>query len=366
MSVFYVGLDVHSKMTEHVIEDADGTVIAQGRVPTTPEGLRSIVVDSGVEPGTRVGLETGTMARYVANLLQDLGLEPVVIDAHEVRLKAYRPRQKSDRRDAFEICEGLRRNIYRTIVHMPPESIQKLRATLAQRRHFVRVQSAEMSATKHVLRSSGLRHLSRQLETESGWQRLASQIEDVLLGSRIALHHAVWRAAGEQVALLNNSLFEQSRPFEEEFLRLQTVPGVGPIVALTVIAAFSDAKRFPSAKHAASYAGLVPSTSQSGDRDWHGHITKQGSAELRSMLCEAAHHASRKTNPLNPYFKSLCARRGYKMAITAVAHRLCRVLYAMMRDQADFDIQQIGVEVGPFEKKVVVPFRLRRTKAPQA
>ena len=365
MSVFYVGLDVHSKMTEYAVEDDAGTLISQGRVPTTPEGLRLLVTEHRVAPGTRVGLETGTMARYVAGHLRDLGLEPRVIDAHEVRLKAHRPRQKSDRRDAFEICEGVRRDIYRSIVHIPPEPVQQLRTTLAQRRHFVRVQSAEMSAAKHVLRSSGLRALSRQLQRESAWQRLIAQTGDPLLASRLEVHHAVWRAAGEQIALLDGSLFEQSRPFEADFLRLQTVPGVGPIVALTAIAAFSDATRFPSAKHAASYAGLVPSTDQSGDRDWHGHITKQGPAELRSMLCEAAHHAGRKNHPLNPYFKSLCARRGYKMAITAIAHRLCRMLYAMLRDQADFDVHQLGIEIGPFEKKIVMPYRLRRVTKPK-
>ena len=64
--------------------------------------------------------------------------------------------------------------------------------------------------------------------------------------------------------------------------RLETVPGVGPIVALTAIAVFADVSRFGSAKHAASYSGLVPSTFQSGDRDCHGHITKRGSAELRT------------------------------------------------------------------------------------
>lgn len=63
---------------------------------------------------------------------------------------------------------------------------------------------------------------------------------------------------------------------------------------------------------------------------------------------------------MNPYFRSLCARRGYKMAIVAVAHRLCRILYAMLRDGTDFDIKKLGIEVGPFEKKVVTPYRLRR------
>jgi transposase len=362
MATCYVGLDVHSKMTEYVIEDAAGTVTSRGQVPTTPSGLRSLVTQHGLESGTRVALETGTMARYVSTQLQHLSLEPVVVDAHEVRLKAYRPRQKSDRRDAFEICEGLRRDVYRAIVHMPPEPIQNLRETLARRRHFVRVKSTEMSAAKHLLRSSGLRHLSRLLQRESAWQKLVSQVEEVVLASRIESHHQVWRVAGEQVMALEASLFEQSRLFEADYMRLQTAPGVGPIVALTAISAFSDVKRFPSAKHAASYAGLVPSTDQSADRDWHGHITKQGSSELRAMLCEAAHHASHKNHPLNPYFKSLCARRGYKMAITAVAHRLCRLLYAMLRDRVDFDIHKLGIEVGPFEKKIVMPYRLRRTK----
>ena len=118
-------------------------------------------------------------------------------------------------------------------------------------------------------------------------------------------------------------------------------------------------KRFPDAKHAASYAGLVPSTYQSGEHEAHGRITKRGSAELRAMLCEAAHHASRPDHPLNPYFARLCARRGYKMAIVAVAHRLCRIIFAMLRHQSDFDVAKLGVERGPFEHKIVRAYRLK-------
>ena len=64
----------------------------------------------------------------------------------------------------------------------------------------------------------------------------------------------------------------------------------------------AQVSRFPSAKHAASYGGLVPSTFESGGRDAHGHIAKRGSSELRAMLCEAAHHARLRWHPLNPYF----------------------------------------------------------------
>jgi hypothetical protein len=77
------------------------------------------------------------------------------------------------------------------------------------------------------------------------------------------------------------------------------------------------------------------------------------------MLCEAAHHASRPDHPLNPYFARLCARRGYKTAIIAVAHRLCWIIFAMLRHQSDFDVAKLGVERGPFEHKIVRAYRLK-------
>lgn len=170
-------------------------------------------------------------------------------------------------------------------------------------------------------------------------------------------HRAVWRCAHDQVAALEISLKEQQRPFQPEVDRLQTVPGVGPIVALTTIAVFSDVRRFPTAKHAASYAGLVASTFDSGERVQHGHITRRGSSELRAMLCEAAHHAWRRSNPFHPYFSSLSARRGYKLAVVAVAHRLCRILYSMLRYGTDFNVTRLGVEPGRFERTTVHHYR---------
>jgi hypothetical protein len=134
-----------------------------------------------------------------------------------------------------------------------------------------------------------------------------------------------------EIQALETLLAAHQHPFVSDLQRLQTIPGVGPIVAATVVAVFADVQRFPDAKHAASYAGLTPSTYQSGARDVHGRITKRGSAELRAMLCEAAHHAARPQHPLHPYFAQQCAQHGYKRAVVAVAHRLCRIMFAMLR-----------------------------------
>jgi transposase len=362
MAQYYVGLDVHSRQSVFVIEDAAGRVIAQGEVPTTPAGFEHLRATYDLPLGTPVALETGTVAFFAARQLTTSGLTPLVVDAHEVRLKAYRPLQKSDRRDAFELCEGLRRGSYRAIVHVPPAAVLRLRETLARRRHFVRLQSAQVCRVKALLRGAGLGRLSRSLGSEAGWAKvLAALGEYGALRTHVAQQRTLWRCASEQVATLDRELAQPQRmSFAEPLRRLQTIPGVGPVVAATALAVFSDITRFPDAKHAASYAGIVPATYQSGDRDAHGRITKRGAAELRAMLCQAAHHARHPDHPLHPYFAQLCTRRGYKLAVIAVAHRLCRIMFAMLRDGRDFDLSQLAVERGPFERKVV---RLYRRKS---
>ena len=364
MNKYYVGLDVHSKDCVYAVQDEQGTLIGEGSVSTTPEGLFLLRNRFDLPAGTVVGLETGTVAFYVARLLHRIGLSPLVVDAGEVRAKAHRPNQKSDRRDAREICEGVRRGLYRAIVHVPPEAITELRETLGRRRHFVRVRTAEVNAVKRLLRGAGMRVSARtSLGTERGWLKLVAALQGgSSMGQLIEFHHALWTAAGTQVVGLE-AMLEQQRPaFEESVIRLQSVPGVGPIIALTAVAVFSDVDRFVSAKHAASYAGLVPSTHQSGDRDAHGRITRRGSTELRAMLCEAAHHACLPSHPLNPYFRSLCVRRGYKMAVVAVAHRLCRILWAMLKRKTTFDPHKLNIEVGPFERTTEHLCRLKKSQ----
>lgn len=342
MSGYYVGLDVHSRESVFVIQDHDGTACGAGRVPTTIAGLTALVTQTRLPAGTRVALETGTTTFFVARQLQALGWLPVVVDAHEVRLKAHRPQQKSDRRDARELCEGLRRNSYRSLVHVPGPAVAALRDTLARRRHFVRIQTMAINAAKHQLRASGQRALTRRLNSPTGWRRLQTALgAQPALAAAVAQHQALWDCAAAQIAQLEAVLATQRAPFAPRLARLEAIAGIGPIVAATIIAVLDDVKRFPSAKHAASYAGLVPATYQSGDRAAHGHITKRGSAELRAMLCQAAHHARTATHPLHRSFVRQCTQHGYKRALIAVAHRLLRITFAMLRDDTDFDSNRL-------------------------
>ncbi len=174
------------------------------------------------------------MAFFGARELTGLGCAPIVVDAREVRLKAQRPTQKSDWRDAFELCDGLRRNIYRAIVHVPPRPVARFRETLARRRHFVRLETAQVNAVKRLLRGAGLGRLSRSLGTEVGWAKLLATLAGHgELRDYVEPHRVLWRCAWAQRVALERVLTAQlaAPAFAPDLRRLQTIPGVGPIVA---------------------------------------------------------------------------------------------------------------------------------------
>ncbi len=175
MAEYYVGLDVHTRESVFVVQRADGTVVGRGRIATDRSGFESLRTRFALPSATPVALETGTVAFFTARLLAALELQPIVVDAHEVRAKAHRPNQKSDSRDAFELCDGIRRGLYRATVHVPPPEISALRETLSRRRHFVRQQTAEVNAAKRLLRSAGCAKLStKTLGTATAWTALLS------------------------------------------------------------------------------------------------------------------------------------------------------------------------------------------------
>jgi transposase len=122
-----------------------------------------------------------------------------------------------------------------------------------------------------------------------------------------------------------------------EVRRLMTIPGVGSITALSIVAVIGEVGRFPTPRHLVGYLGLDPRVRQSGERKArHGHISREGQAHARGLLIEAAHSAIRTPGPLRAFHARLKARRGTQVALCATARKLAVICWHLLSKQHDY------------------------------
>ena len=137
----------------------------------------------------------------------------------------------------------------------------------------------------------------------------------------------------DQITPLTESIHKmaQNHPIAKLLI---TIPGIGPITAMTIIAEIENITRFPSYRHLSSYAGLVPSLKASAGKQRIGKITKQGSPYLRTALIEAAQSIARmKKCRINLFFRRIIVRSGYKKAIVATAHKILQIVFYVWKNK---------------------------------
>ena len=122
-------------------------------------------------------------------------------------------------------------------------------------------------------------------------------------------------------------------PWEEQLRLLTTIPGIDRIAASTILIEIGpDIEVFASKQHFAAWAGLCPGNNESGGKRRNAR-TRMGSKTLRADLVECAHGAARtKGCQFEAHHRALAARRGYKRAIVAGAHKMLRIIYVVLKN----------------------------------
>jgi transposase len=167
-----------------------------------------------------------------------------------------------------------------------------------------------------------------------GWLTALPLAEDEKLATRRYLADLDHRAA--DLATLDKALAERALQ-DERVHRLMTLSGVRVTVAMGLLSAIGDIRRFASPEKLVSYLGLNPSVRQSGNRAaQHGPITKQGRSHARAMLVEAAWAAARAPGPLRAFFLRIQARRGKQVAAVATARKLAVLVWHLLTKEEDY------------------------------
>ena len=328
----YGAIDLHLRYSQIRIIDAEGAVVREQRVVTSAE--RVVGAFSGHGP-MQILLETGTESEWVAQALEGAGHTVVVADPNFAPMYGeIRRTVKTDRRDVAALAEANRRGWYRA-THRVSAPQRAVRQVLRSRRQLVGMRSGTISLLRALLRQTGYRLASGSSATVSA--RLTRLTLPPGLAETIAPLRRVIETLTTEIAALDARL-DTVAAADPVVTRLQTVPGVGPVVALTFRAFVDDVTRFAHAGQVSAAIGVVPREDSSAERRHRGHITKAGPRELRSLLVQAAWACwrSRASGALRAWVERLARRRGKRIAVVALARRLSRILFAVWRDQSEF------------------------------
>jgi transposase len=366
------GLDVHQATVVAclLIVRKDGKVQKQMRTfgTTTREllSLREWLLSEGC---THVAMEsTGVYWKPVYAILEggEGGLEIVVANAQHVKKVPGRKTDVKAEWIADLLCHGLLRSSF-----VPPKPIRELRDLTRYRRKLVESQSAERNRLLKLLETANIKLASvatdvfgvsgrlmlealvegkatPQEMAELAKGRLRQKIDELgpALEGKLEEHHRFLlrlqldrlEAAEKDLAVLEHRLQEKLKPYEAQLTLLDEIPGVDWTLAAVIIAEMGvDMSVFGSVSQLASWAGVCPGNNESAGKRKSSRIPK-GNVYLKTALVEAANAAAKaKGTYLRDKFYRLKARRGYKRAAVAVAHKILVAIYHMFSHQVCYN-----------------------------
>jgi len=315
--------------------DSTGKIVWEGKTASEPEALAKFFRDTGLT-FARIGLEAGPLSQWLHAGLAEAGYPTILIETRHVKAALKAMTVKTDRNDARGMAQLMRMGWFRP-VHVKSLAVQEIRALLTGRKLLAsKLQDVEVGI-RGLLRGFGLkvgdvsktRYQGRIRELVAGNAMLES-VTDGMLRARAGLR--------AECAKLHKRLLQIVRD-DAVCRRLMTVPGVGPVVAMTYKAAIDDPGRFRRSKDVGAYFGLTPGKYQSGEIDWSGGITKVGDESVRTALYEAANTMLSRVMrfcALKAWATRLAKLRGLKRAKVALARKLAVVLHRMWVDETDY------------------------------
>ena len=358
-----IGLDVHQAQITAcaIIEEGDGTTRVEQRQFGAFKRDRRALAEwaTALRPDAVVMESTGIYWKSPYAALEAVGIRALVVNARHVKNV---PGRKTDVGDAQWLATLARAGLLHGSF-IPPALLRELRLISRQRQKLVGQLASEKNRLHKVLTDSGIRlgvvvsdlhgQSARAMVKAIVAGRSSSEVLDCaskrLKASREELFDAVQGELTASHRFVLDELMHHIEEIEARIARfdarlldglvgehntlalLQTLPGVDLIgAAMLLVEIGSDMDAFGSADRLASWVGICPGNNESAGKRKSGRARK-GNLYVRRLLCEFAHAASRTTSVFKSKFQALTIRRGHKRAIIALAHKILRTMFFMLK-----------------------------------
>jgi len=257
-------------------------------------------------------------------------------------VKPYVKSNKSDAKDAEAICEAMSRPNMRfvTVKRVEQHDIQ---ATHRIRAELITHRTAKANQIRGLVAEYGLVAPKHSCSLRTAIPCWLEDAENGLTGDFRALLQGVWT----DFLLLDDRVCEMDRLIKrlaennEDCVRLQQLPGVGPMIATALVAAVGDARQYRKGRQMAAAIGITPKQHSSGDRERLLGISKRGDVYLRTLMIHGARsvvaRAKQRDDRLSRWVTNIANKKHPNVAAVALANKTARMAWAMLRHETDYD-----------------------------
>jgi len=330
----YGAIDLHSTNNVTVVIDEQDRVVYQKRLPND---LALILKELSVYQSELQGIvvESTYNWYWLVDGLMEQGYK--VHLANTAAIQQYEGlKYTDDHSDARWLAHLLRLEVLPQ-GYIYPRAERPVRDLLRKRSQMVRQRTTNLLSIQNLL----TRNTGGSLSANRVKGLDVQQVDELLPNGDLALavkaNLSVMCSADEQTEILERTVTQRVK-LRPQFSFLKTVPGIGEILALTIMLETGDIGRFSSVGNFASYCRCVGSQKISNGKKKGKGNTKNGNKYLSWAFVEAAHFAIRFNSKIKSFYQRKKAKTKVVVAIKAVAHKLCRACYYIMRDQVPFNI----------------------------
>ena len=293
-----------------------------------------------IEPGCEIGMEACTGAHHWGRLLEARGYKVKLIAPQFV--KPYVKSNKNDANDAEAICEAMSRPNMR-FVQVKSVEQQDIQATHRIRSELIGQRTAKVNQIRGLVSEYGLVAPQQIQALRKAIPQWLEDGDNGLTGRFRRILNGLWG----DLKVLDDRIGELDREIKSMALnipvavRLQTLRGVGPMIATALIAAVGDGQQFANGRQMAASLGLTPRQHSSGNKERLLGISKRGDSYLRSLLVHGArsavYAARNKEDRLSQWVTRLAARRHTNVVAVALANKTVRMAWALLRNGTEYE-----------------------------
>jgi len=335
----YGGIDLHSNNCVVVLLDEEDRTVLEKRLTNNLDGILLAMADFR-EAVRGIAVKSTYNWYWLVDGLMDAGHALHLTNTAAV--KQYEGlKYAGDRHDARWLAHLLRLGILPEGYIYPKED-RPVRDLLRKRSQLVRQRTQNILSIQNLF----ARNIAMRITADDVRKMTPDDVDGCLASSDLAQAvkstHAIYRCQCEEIRRLEKITRGRvkSRP---EFKLLQSVPGIGDILAMTILLEMGTVDRFPSAGKFASYCRCVKSSRKSNGKNKGSGNRKNGNRYLSWAFAEAATFAVRFSSRIKKYHQKKKAKRAPAVACNAVAHKLARACYHILRDSVPFDIDRAFV-----------------------